>query len=131
MVGFGSIPVLYLSERILLLSPIIPAKWSSCLPGWWCGTLNVEDVRRPIARQLDVNRNIEISVCQPQIQAVTSLLEQQVRIWNVIETEAARCVSITQSRLNDLLRGKIDKFSLNLLINLAIQAGLMVRIDIT
>lgn len=57
-------------------------------------------------------------------------VDQQVRAWNITLAEAARRLGITQPRLNDLLRGKIDKFSLDTLIDLAIGAGLSVRIDI-
>jgi predicted XRE-type DNA-binding protein len=57
-------------------------------------------------------------------------IDQLVRSWNVTQAEAARRLGITQPRLNDLLRGKIDKFSLDTLIDLATQAGLSVRIDI-
>jgi predicted XRE-type DNA-binding protein len=57
-------------------------------------------------------------------------IEQRVRSWNVTQAESARRLGLTQPRLNDLLRGKIDKFSLDTLINIAIQAGLAVRMDI-
>ena len=57
-------------------------------------------------------------------------IEQQVRGWKVTQAEAARRLSITQPRLNDLLRGRIANFSLDMLINLAGQAGLKVRLDI-
>jgi len=57
-------------------------------------------------------------------------IEQRVRSWNVTQTESARRLGLTQPRLNDLLHGKIDKFSLDTLINLAFQAGLAVRMDI-
>ena len=54
----------------------------------------------------------------------------QVRDWNVLQADAAPRLGITQPRLNDLLRGKIDKFSLEMLVNLAGQAGLSVRLEI-
>ena len=57
-------------------------------------------------------------------------IEQRVRGWNVTQAEAAQRLGITQPRLNDLLRGKIMNFSLDTLINLASQAGLVVRLDI-
>ena len=57
-------------------------------------------------------------------------LRQRVKGWNVTQTEAARRLEITQPRLNDLLRGRIDNFSLDALINLAKQAGLVVRLKI-
>jgi predicted XRE-type DNA-binding protein len=57
-------------------------------------------------------------------------IEQQVRSWNITQSEAAQRLGITQPRLNDLLRGKITNFSVDTLINLAAAAGLAVRIDI-
>ena len=57
-------------------------------------------------------------------------LQQKVKSWNVTQAEAARRLGVTQPRLNDLLRSKIDKFSLDMLINLAIHAGISVRLDI-
>ena len=43
---------------------------------------------------------------------------------------AARRLGITQPRLNDLLHGKINKFSLDTLMTLATRAGLKVKIDV-
>jgi predicted XRE-type DNA-binding protein len=57
-------------------------------------------------------------------------IDQQVRSWNITQAEAARRLGVTQPRLNDLLRGKVSKFSLDTLISLAIQAGLSVRVDV-
>ncbi len=49
-----------------------------------------------------------------------------VDAWTLTQSEAAKRLGITQPRLNDLLRGRIDKFSLDALVNLAVQAGLSV-----
>jgi predicted XRE-type DNA-binding protein len=57
-------------------------------------------------------------------------LQQKVKSWEATQAEAARRLGVTQPRLNDLLRSKIDKFSLDKLINLAIHAGISVRLDI-
>jgi hypothetical protein len=46
------------------------------------------------------------------------------------QAEAAGRLRITQPRLSDLLRGRIDKFSLDALINLAAKAGLAVRVEV-
>jgi len=53
-------------------------------------------------------------------------IEQEVRGWGVTQAEAARRLDITQSRLNDLLRGRVANFSLDSLINLTTQAGLSI-----
>jgi predicted XRE-type DNA-binding protein len=57
-------------------------------------------------------------------------IDQKVRGWDVTDTEAAHRLGITPSRLNDLLRGRINKFSIDTLIGLAGNADLRVRIQI-
>jgi predicted XRE-type DNA-binding protein len=57
-------------------------------------------------------------------------IQQRVRGWNISQADAARRLGITQPRLNDLLRSKIDKFSLDMLVGLAGQAGISVRLEI-
>jgi predicted XRE-type DNA-binding protein len=57
-------------------------------------------------------------------------IEREVRGWNITQSEAANRLGITQPRLNDLLKGKIAKFSLDALVALAGHAGLTVRLDI-
>jgi predicted XRE-type DNA-binding protein len=57
-------------------------------------------------------------------------IDQRVRSWGVTQAEAAHRLGVTQPRLNDLLRGKITKFSLDALIEIAIQAGLSVHLEI-
>ncbi len=57
-------------------------------------------------------------------------MDQHVRSWNITQAEAARRLGVTQPRLNDLLRGRIDKFSLDTLVDLATRAGLSVRVEI-
>ena len=53
-----------------------------------------------------------------------------VRAWNITQADAARRLGITQPRLNDLLRRKINKFSLDTLLVLATRADLKVKIEI-
>jgi predicted XRE-type DNA-binding protein len=57
-------------------------------------------------------------------------ITDQVRGWNTTQARAARRLGITQPRLNDLLKGKINKFSLDTLTTLATRAGLKVKIDV-
>ena len=57
-------------------------------------------------------------------------IQQKVGGWKVTQAEAAHRLRMTQPRLNDLLRNKIDKFSLDMLIGLAGVAGIAVRLDI-
>lgn len=57
-------------------------------------------------------------------------LRDTVEGWEMTQAEAAGRLCITQPRLNDLLRGRIAKFSLDALINLAARAGLGVRVEV-
>jgi predicted XRE-type DNA-binding protein len=57
-------------------------------------------------------------------------IAETVSAWGVAQTEAARRLGITQPRLNDLLRGRIAKFSLDALVSLAGRAGLAVRLNV-
>lgn len=52
----------------------------------------------------------------------------RTRGWT--QTVAAKHCGIAQPRLNDLLRGKIDRFSLDALVNIAATLGLRVRMTI-
>jgi predicted XRE-type DNA-binding protein len=45
-------------------------------------------------------------------------VERYVRGSNLSQTDAAKKLGVTQPRLNDLLRGRIDKFSLDALVNM-------------
>jgi predicted XRE-type DNA-binding protein len=57
-------------------------------------------------------------------------IRDAVAAWNVSQAEAAKRLGVTQPRLNDLLRGRIDKFSLDALVALAGPAGLTVHLEI-
>lgn len=46
------------------------------------------------------------------------------------QAEAARRCGVTQPRINDLLRGRISKFSLDALVNIAAATGRRVRVEI-
>jgi predicted XRE-type DNA-binding protein len=49
-------------------------------------------------------------------------LALEKRDWT--QVEAAKVLGISQSRVSDLMRGKWDKFSLDMLVTLATRAGL-------
>ncbi len=49
---------------------------------------------------------------------------------NESQVNIATRLGITQPRLNDLLNGKINKFSLDMLVNLAAEAGLKTTVKI-
>jgi predicted XRE-type DNA-binding protein len=59
-----------------------------------------------------------------------SAIRAQVQSWNLTQGAAALQLGITRPRLNDLLQGKLGKFSLDALVNLATAAGLTLEIHL-
>jgi len=59
-----------------------------------------------------------------------SALKRHISAWNLPQEAAAGRLGITRPRLNDLLQGKIAKFSLDALVNLATASGLTVHIRV-
>jgi predicted XRE-type DNA-binding protein len=57
-------------------------------------------------------------------------IRETVTGWGITQAAAAKRLGLTQPRMNDLLRGRIDKFSLDALMNLATRAGLAVSVAI-
>jgi predicted XRE-type DNA-binding protein len=59
-----------------------------------------------------------------------SAIKARIRSWELPQEAAARRLSITRPRLNDLLQGKLAKFSLDALVNLATASGLTVHVQV-
>lgn len=59
--------------------------------------------------------------------ALMIAIQDQIEAWNVTQAAAANRLGITQPRLNDLLRGRINNFSLDALMMIAAGVGLTVE----
>lgn len=57
-------------------------------------------------------------------------LREHIEGWKATQVRTAKRLRITQPRLNDLLRGRIDEFSLDALVVFAERAGLEVCLRI-
>lgn len=57
-------------------------------------------------------------------------LEILIRDKQWTQAEAAQVLCISQSRVSDLIRGKFEKFSLDMLITLATRAGKKVELKL-
>lgn len=57
-------------------------------------------------------------------------LEKHIARTGVSQAQAARLFGVTQPRISDLMRGKINLFSLDALVNMATAAGLKVEVRI-
>lgn len=55
-------------------------------------------------------------------------LARGVKRWELTQADAAKRLGIPQSRLNDLLRGRIEKFSLDALVGLGARAQYQVEV---
>lgn len=67
------------------------------------------------------------------LQARSQLMQQIadiVKASDWTQAEAATRCGVTQPRINDLLRGRISKFSLDALVNIAAALGKRVNIEI-
>ncbi|RMP26941.1 helix-turn-helix domain-containing protein [Pseudomonas coronafaciens] len=77
---------------------------------------------------IDTPEEVEnLRVRSELIIALTSVIKG----WNIPQREAAARLHVTQPRLNDLLKGKIDKFSLDALVNMLTGANLKIEIEVT
>ena len=57
-------------------------------------------------------------------------IAQKVRAMDLTQVEAAKLLGINQPRISNLLQGKIDKFRLDSLVDMAHRLGLNVSIRI-
>lgn len=57
-------------------------------------------------------------------------LKRRIAEWDITQKEAAKRLGITQPRLNLLLKGKINEFSLDALIGLLAPAGLEIEFTV-
>ena len=57
-------------------------------------------------------------------------IEHVVESWQLPQAEAAQRLGLNRPHLNDLLRGKISKFSLDALTTIATRTGLTVRMSV-
>ncbi len=53
-----------------------------------------------------------------------------IKVKDLTQVNASKILGVSQSRVSDLLRGKWEKFSLEMLITLATRAGMHVSVKI-
>lgn len=57
-------------------------------------------------------------------------IQTTVKAWDVTQAAAAKRLRLTQPRMNNLIRGRISKFSLDALMKIAAEAGLTVSLKV-
>jgi predicted XRE-type DNA-binding protein len=68
---------------------------------------------------------LEIIVPDPIILDLRSFIEAK----KLTQAQAAQMLGVSQSRVSDLVRGKWEKFSLEMLITLATRAGMHISLS--
>ncbi|SEO80289.1 helix-turn-helix domain-containing protein [Aquisalimonas asiatica] len=78
---------------------------------------------------------LEDSAEQAENMKLRAELMTQIRDYveglSMTQQAAAKTLGLTQPRLNDLLRGRLDKFSLDMLVNVLARAGKHVNVTIS
>lgn len=62
--------------------------------------------------------------------ALMMALKEHIAAKGLSQVEAAKLFGVTQPRISDLIRGKIDLFGLDTLVNMAVAAGMHVEMSI-
>ena len=57
-------------------------------------------------------------------------LQERIKRSGMTQAEAARRFGVTQPRISDLMRGKIDVFGIDALVNMLASAGLHVELTV-
>lgn len=57
-------------------------------------------------------------------------LEKHINAGQMTQSEAAKLMGVSQPVISDLMRGKIDKFSIDKLVNMASRAGLSISVSV-
>ena len=69
----------------------------------------------------------EAAILQMRADLMTQL-RKFIETKKLTQTNAAKIMGISQSRISDLIRGKWERFSLEMLVTLATRAGMRVKL---
>lgn len=58
------------------------------------------------------------------------ILQKHLKDRSLTQTQAAKLLGVTQPRISDLMRGRIDLFSLESLVDMITSAGLKVELSL-
>jgi predicted XRE-type DNA-binding protein len=62
--------------------------------------------------------------------SLTIPLREHILETGMSQSQAAKAFGVTQPRISDLMRGKIDLFSIDSLVNMATAAGLRIQLRV-
>jgi predicted XRE-type DNA-binding protein len=92
----------------------------------------IEDTRIDAQNVWDATEDTRIGAQNMKIRSdLMSLLSEHIRESGLTQTDAARWLGVTQPRISDLMRGKINLFSIDSLTNMATHAGFTVKLTLS
>ena len=91
-----------------------------------------------MAKRIGSSKNIFLELGFPPEEAAVLQMRAQLMVdlrkyiesKKLTQVEAARLFGISQARVSDLVRGKWEKFSLEMLITLATKVGMRIRLSL-
>ncbi|MBW1940319.1 MAG: XRE family transcriptional regulator [Deltaproteobacteria bacterium] len=57
-------------------------------------------------------------------------LKKYIETNGLTQKSAAELMGVTQPRISDLVRGKIDRFTIDMLVNMLVRAGIKVDVNL-
>lgn len=60
-----------------------------------------------------------------------SALTQYIEKRKLTQTEAAELLEVNQPRISDLVRGKIERFTIDMLVNMLARAGVQLKVKVS
>lgn len=79
---------------------------------------------------VDLGFNAEESAVLTMRSELMTSLRQIIEKKHWTQVEAAQHLGISQSRVSDLVRGKWEKFSLDMLVNLVARSGKKIKLEV-
>ncbi len=79
---------------------------------------------------LDLGRSPDEAVNLKIRAGLMMKIRSRIKEDGLTQAQAADVLGVTQPRVSDLVRGKIDLFSIDMLVNMATAAGLKVSMDV-
>jgi len=76
---------------------------------------------------IDLGYSLEEAAILQMRAALMAKLRKFIETRKLTQANAAKILCISQSRVSDLIRGKWERFSLEMLVTLATRAGMQVR----
>jgi len=83
-----------------------------------------EDIFKAIEDDPAVAENLRLRA------QMMALLRDTIKARGLTQTAAAELFGVSQPRISDLIRGKIERFKIDMLVNMLARAGIFLELEI-